>query len=133
MMNFPYETEIERFDLIARWAMSILSEFNVQQVCLEGYAMGAKGKVFGIAENTGILKHAMWKAGIQVFTPSPMTVKKYFTGKGNSNKIAMHETFVEKTGIVITEIFNQKADKSPTSDVVDSYAMLCYGIDNYFK
>jgi Holliday junction resolvasome RuvABC endonuclease subunit len=133
MSHIPYESEMERFDNIAQWAMAILKKFKVTEACLEGYAMGAKGKVFNIAENTALLKYQMWKHGIEYYIPSPMTVKKDFSGKGNSNKEAMHNAFIEKTSIDITQIINVKAEKSPISDIVDSYAMLCYGIDYHFK
>ena len=133
VLAFPYESEMERFDNIAQWAMAILKKFKVTEACLEGYAMGAKGKVFNIAENTALLKYQMWKHGIEYYIPSPMTVKKDFSGKGNSNKEAMHNAFIEKTSIDITQIINVKAEKSPISDIVDSYAMLCYGIDYHFK
>src|SRR5690554_4155496 len=91
----PYESQEERFDNLSEWAITILNQFKVTHVCLEGYAFGAKGTVFEIGENTGVLKHKMWKNNIKFITVPPMTVKKYFTGKGNSNKIAMHESFVE--------------------------------------
>ena len=133
IIPFPYESEMERFCNIGDWAISILKKFKVTEVCLEGYAMGAKGRVFGIAENTGILKYKLYKSGIQFHTPAPTQVKKYFSGKGNANKEYMHEAFVEQTSIDLSIILNSKPTDSPISDIVDSYAMLCYGIDNYFK
>jgi Holliday junction resolvasome RuvABC endonuclease subunit len=129
----PYEHEMERFSNITEWAMSILRQFKVTEVCIENYSMGSKGKVFHIAENTGLLKYTMWKNNIKYYTPAPTSVKKQFCGKGNAGKDIMHEAFVEQTKIDLTEVFHQKADSNPVSDIVDSYAMLCYGIDNYFK
>lgn len=131
MQMIPYEHEMERFHNISEWAMSIMKKFKVTDVCLEGYSMGSKGNVFNIGENTGILKYNLWKAGIKYQTPAPTQVKKYFTGKGNANKLSMHEAFEEKTGISIADLFDLAADKNPVSDVVDSYAMLCYGVDTY--
>ncbi len=136
MMHIPYESQEERFDNISNWAMSILKKFKINEVCIEGYSMGSKGKVFHIAENVGLLKHKMWKAGIKVYEVPPTSAKKAFTGKGNSGKVAMHESFVEKTGFDISIIFNPtkpNPDTNPVSDIVDSYAMLEYGLDNFFK
>lgn len=132
MMIGQYSSEEERYDLISEWAMTVLIKFKVTHVCLEGYSMGSKGRVFNIAENAGLLKHKMWKAGIQFESPAPTSVKKYFTGKGNSNKIQMHEAFEDKTKIDISAIFNAKKDSNPVSDIVDSYAMFCYGYDELF-
>lgn len=133
IIPFPYEHEMERFKNITEWAISILKKFKVHEVCLEGYSMGSSGRVFNIAENTGILKCAIYELGIKYHTPAPTQVKKYFCGKGNAGKELMHEAFVEQTGIDITTFIKVSPEKSPVSDIVDSYAMLCYGIDNYFK
>lgn len=133
MMNMPYESEMERFNNLAEWAVAILKKFNVKEVCIEGYSMGSKGAVFNIGENTGILKYHLWKNGIKYYTVAPTQAKKHFTGKGNSNKEAMHDSFVERTGVSVAEVLNGKEKDSPVSDVVDSFAMLCFGIDNHFK
>ena len=133
IISFPYEHEMERFGNITAWAMSILKKFKVSEVCLEGYAMGASGKVFNIAENTGILKHAMYSNNIKYYTPAPTQVKKYFCGKGNAGKGLMYQAFLDQTKIDLSIILNDKPENSPISDIVDSYAMLCYGIDHYFR
>lgn len=126
MMAIPYESEMERYDNLSEWTMTILKRFNVSQVCLEGYSMGSKGKVFNLAENGGLLKYKMWKAGIEVITPAPTTVKKTFCGKGNAGKEDMHTAFVERTGVDVSSLVGKKPDASPVSDIVDSYAMLDY-------
>lgn len=132
MLENPYESEMERFDNISEWAMAIMKKFKVTDVCIEGYSMGSKGRVFNIAENAGLLKYKLWKQGITFHSPPPTTVKKFFSGKGNSGKEQMHEAFVEKTGVDIAKIFAQKEDSNPVSDIVDSYAMLSYGISHLF-
>jgi Holliday junction resolvasome RuvABC endonuclease subunit len=126
MMAIAYESEMERFDNLSEWAMTILKKFGVKQVCLEGYSMGSKGKVFNIAENGGLLKYKMWKAGIDFVTPPPTTVKKVFAGSGSAKKEDMHTAFVDKTGVDVAKLLDKSAGASPVSDVVDSYAMLHY-------
>jgi Holliday junction resolvasome RuvABC endonuclease subunit len=133
IIPFPYEEEMERFTNISEWAISILKKFKVMEVCLEGYSMGSTGRVFSIAENTAVLKYMMYVNGIKYYTPAPTQVKKFFCGKGNAGKDLMHDAFLEKTQVNIANIFNVSTDKSPVSDIVDSYAMLCYGLDNYFN
>lgn len=123
-IHSPWSSQQERFDNISDWAIAILKKYNVKRVCLEGYSMGSKGLVFNIAENTGLLKHKMFKEGIEFITPAPTEVKRFFSGKGNSKKEQMYETFCKETGVDLCERLSAKASDSPISDVVDSYAML---------
>ena len=51
-----YTDDMWRFSDITKWAMDKLA-FRVRRVAIEGYSMGSKGRVFNIAENTGILKY----------------------------------------------------------------------------
>ena len=41
---------------IYQTGQSLFSKPKVNQVYLEGYSMGSRGRVFHIAENTGVLK-----------------------------------------------------------------------------
>jgi len=56
--------------------------------------------------------------------PSPSTVKKTFSGNGRATKDIMHEAFLEKTGVSLSNIIGKKPKDSPVSDLVDSYAMI---------
>ena len=46
----------DRYDKISNWALSLVHDCDL--VFLEDYALGAKGKVFNLGENGGLLK---WK------------------------------------------------------------------------
>jgi Holliday junction resolvasome RuvABC endonuclease subunit len=95
---------------------------------VEGYAMGAKGQVFQIAENTGLLKHKLWLTGIPFVTPAPTAVKKHATGKGNAKKEDMERAFVEETGWDIRHELGQSAKSwNPSSDIIDAYFMARFG------
>ena len=111
----------ERFDNIASWALSNIP--TESKISIEGYAFAAKGVVFDIAENTAILKHKMFKNKMlkDFSIVSPATVKKFATGKGNSNKVIMHEFFVKEVGFRIDNYFGCPAGQSPISDIIDSY------------
>jgi Holliday junction resolvasome RuvABC endonuclease subunit len=124
------ETEEERFDNIAEWAIKILKKNNVTEACLEGYSMGSKGRIFAIAENIGLLKHKMWKAGIKFVTPAPTQIKKTFTGKGNANKEAMFNALKGKFDIDLPTILQCKADASPLADIVDAFALVDYYVNH---
>ena len=92
-------------------------------MAIEGYAYGAKGRVFHIAENTGVLKYKLFQANIPVEIISPSEVKKKATGKGNADKKAMHIAFMQETGYNLKTLItpDKKEVTNPVSDIVDSY------------
>ena len=103
------------------------------QVFIEGYAFATSGKshVRSVAENSGLLKHKMYKAK-QTFTSIPPSViKKYATGKGNANKDLMYDAFSEEstTPPDLQKTLKPKSNKlsNPTTDIVDSYWICKYG------
>ena len=62
---------------------------------LEGYSMGAKGRLFDIGEATGIFKYFLSQNSISPLIVAPSSIKKHATGKGNANKFQMLEKFLE--------------------------------------
>ncbi len=119
-----YTSNEARFDYISRWAVSLLSMQD--NVVLEGYAMGAKGQVFTIGENTGVLKYKLYRERIFFDPISPSTIKKFATGKGNAKKDDMYDAFVSETGVKLMDFFPSKTLSSPVSDIVDSFYMAKY-------
>ena len=97
-------------------------------VALEDYAYGAKGRVFHIAENTGILKYKLWQNSIPLDVVQPTKVKKFGTGKGNAGKPEMFQAFVEETGVDLRFHMNdtKKDIGNPISDIVDAYYICKY-------
>jgi Holliday junction resolvasome RuvABC endonuclease subunit len=94
-----------------------------EQVAIEGYAYGAQGRVFHIAENTGILKYKLYEASIPLEVVTPSHVKKLASGKGNADKTMMYESFLKETGIKLKDTIspNKKDIGNPVSDIVDAY------------
>lgn len=123
---FPeWNTPEERFSDIANWAEKILDANKVCEVVLEGYALGStKGLVFQIAENTSVLKQRLHKMSIPFTIPSPSSVKKNFTGKGNAKKPEMVDAFDKRFGVDISKIIGCVKAKAPENDMVDSVANL---------
>jgi len=122
-----YQSQEERFDGIAQWALRSLGK---GRIIIEDYSMGSKGKVFHIAENCGLLKHKIWSAGLSFETIPPTSLKKFASGKGNSDKTAMHLAFTELTGIDLMKEMtpNAKECSSPVSDVVDAFFLARFGL-----
>lgn len=115
----------ERFRNIAAWCGNILKEQRVDEVVLEGYALGSSsGLIFDMAENTSLLKQFLSLNNIKFEKVPPTSVKKIFTGKGNAKKEMMVEEFVRRTGIVLENVLCIKPMSKPIDDLVDSYANL---------
>tara|TARA_B110000196_G_scaffold316155_1_gene327013 strand:- start:617 stop:1186 length:570 start_codon:yes stop_codon:yes gene_type:complete len=124
--DYPkYSDEIERYVQLANWTIEIVRwhDGRVEHVYLEDYAFAATGRVFNIAENTGILKQQLRQNGFSYTTIPPTVIKKFATGKGNANKELMYETFLTETNVDIKSRLSPKSTKiaNPVSDIVDSY------------
>jgi hypothetical protein len=123
-LHQEYTTQEERFNNIALWALANIPKSA--KIGIEGYAYAAKGVVFDIGENTGILKHLLWNKKLSFEVFSPPSIKKFATGKGNANKLVMYGTFVEETQMDISAIIHCNEGDSPMSDIIDSYYIAKY-------
>lgn len=117
-----YVQDVDRFDTISEWATNLC--IGAADVGMEGYAYGAKGRVFNLAENMGLLKYKLYKHAIPVTIVEPSKVKKCATGKGNADKQVMYDTFSKETNTDLKLMFNQKTLSNPVTDVIDSYYVL---------
>lgn len=130
-----YLCQEQRFDNLAAWAVNKIDP--EAEIYLEGYAFGAKGQVFNIGENTGVLKQKIWQLkgyspkAFTTFTPG--TIKKFATGKGNADKVKMHEAFVAETSIKLDLHFGVNPGDSPISDIIDAYYISKLGYTEYYK
>jgi Holliday junction resolvasome RuvABC endonuclease subunit len=130
---FEHQCQEHRFSILCAWASEVLWQNGVEEVCIEGYSMGATaGLVFNIAENTSLLKQYMWSQKIPFTTPTPSQVKKNFTGKGNAKKDAMVAEFYRRfPDGKLHELIGIKEMAKPIDDIVDSCAvLLCH---SHFK
>ena len=125
-----WETEEQRHDLLSEWALKCIRGCNV---FIEGYAFATSGKshVRSVAENSGLLKHKMYKAKQSFISIPPTVIKKFATDKGNANKEIMHEFFVKESDAPsnLKTILRPKSTKltSPITDIVDAYWICKYG------
>ena len=117
-----YVADVDRFDSISDWAINLC--IGASDVAIEGYSFGSKGRVFNLAENMGIFKHKLYKAGVPLTVIEPSKAKKLATGKGNADKQAMYEAFSEETKTNLLITFDQKSLSNPVTDIVDSYYIL---------
>jgi hypothetical protein len=129
-----YLCDQQRYENIASWVLSVVSTYPKDEVVvlIEDYAFAAKGRVFNLAENCGIMKYLLYKGGYDYHTIAPSVIKKHATGKGNANKQAMYDAFLELTGVDLIGIYggkNRKLD-SPVTDIVDSFYLAHYMVTN---
>ena len=129
LFHEPYKTEQERYNNIAEHFMEKLEQQAIlnEEVFIEDYSFGSKGRVFHIAENCGILKHKLWKKGFNINVVPPTVIKKFATGKGNADKEKMYEAFTLKHGQIFATLCGNTKIGSPISDLVDAYFLAGYG------
>jgi len=120
----PWTNPNERYHNIATLLINMNNGFKNSRICIEDYSMGSRGKVFHIAENTQVLQYLLWTSGQPYFKIPPTVLKKFATGKGNSNKQQMYDAFVEQEGVDLIAALGRKNCDSPVSDIVDAF-FLC--------
>ena len=129
-----WKTEQERHDLLSDWALTWLQGC---EVFIEGYAFATSGTshVRSIAENTGLLKHKLYKIKVPTKSVPPTVIKKYATGKGNANKELMYEAFCAElltpTNLKTRLTPKSKKIRSPVSDIVDAYFIAKWGWEGF--
>lgn len=124
-----YSSDEERYGIVSEWVIDTILKHNVDNVFIEGYAFNAVGRVFQIAENTGILKYKIWRLGIPCVTVPPTVIKKFATGKGNANKELINEFFVKETCTDLKSKLKLTSKQwNPSSDIIDSYYVCKYGV-----
>ena len=129
-----WETEEQRHDLLSDWAMSILQGC---EVFIEGYAFATSGKshVRSVAENTGLLKHKLYKSKHEYTSVPPSMVKKYATGRGNATKEVMYEAFCAElvTPPDLHQRLKPRSTKltNPVTDIVDAYFIAKWGWEGF--
>ena len=97
-------------------------------MAIEDYALQGKGKVFNIAEFTGIVKHKLiYEKRCKVKPIPPTSLKMWFTGNGTSDKVMMVNEYLKND---ILDISFMDKYLSPQNDIVDGYALadLMYNI-----
>lgn len=120
---------MKRFTWIANEFIRFIIENDTDRdgIGIEDYSFGSRGKVFNIAENTGILKYKLLKNAYGYSLYAPKSIKKFAVGNGNATKEMMVDKFIEETKIDLMGILGTKNKKSsPLTDLVDAYFICKY-------
>lgn len=130
MPHSEWNHPMQRWHNLAYWTLSRIPPGTLN-VYIEDYAMGAKGKVFGIGETSGILKYVLWNNNIPYKTIPPTVIKKFATTKGNANKNQMYEAWINLGNPNLKQLFDMENCVSPLSDVVDSFFICLMACNNF--
>lgn len=134
-----YSCPEERFHNIAKWSEAVLLTEKPDVITLEGYAMGNSknsNNICQTAENTSLLKQALYRHKMEFEIVTPTYVKKNFTGKGNSDKLEMIKRFEALFNVNMRGIMDmlEVKDPKPIDDLVDGFANMVASavfIENY--
>jgi Holliday junction resolvasome RuvABC endonuclease subunit len=94
---------IRRLMDIQNFVYEWMGHKNIKDVAMEGYAMGAMGKVFHLGELGGMVKLALAAHDLYPLIIPPTTLKKYVTGSGTGQKNQMILHTYKKWGQTFTD------------------------------
>jgi Holliday junction resolvasome RuvABC endonuclease subunit len=117
----PNKLNSERLLHIKDYMSELVEEHKPEFSAIEGYAQGAIGRTFSIAEAGGVFRLVLVDNNIPTVEIPPTTLKKYTTGNGFAKKPLMIKTLLNMYGL-----------KFKTGDEADAFALAIAGLD-YFN
>lgn len=107
------EPRISRASSMTAAVVEWVAERKPQVVCLEGYAFGANQRsTTWLAELGGLLRCELLVVGVHLIEVAPTRLKKFTTGRGNADKLAVATSCVSRWGV-----------EFECSDLFDAYAL----------
>lgn len=108
---------------IMEWTKDV-SVFGVEDYSKN---LSSVGRIIDLGECEGYLKLSLFDAGKAMFAPAIKQIKKFYTGSGDSNKVAMYKQFKADTDpkpdiSCLPEVTSGDGNP-PTSDIIDAYAI----------
>ncbi len=110
--NLETMNEIERLAVIRDVVRGMLANNLPNMAAMEGYAYGMKFRACDMGEVGGIVKIACYDAGVPLKVVAPATLKKFVTGRGNSDKAVMRQ-----------RIFKRWKKEFATQDEAEAFAV----------
>jgi len=86
-------------------------------VFIEGYSFGSIGRKEFIAELGGIIRLTLYEQELEFVDVPPTVLKKYITGKGNADKVAV--------GVAVMKQYGEGFD---TTDQTDAFVLCQIGL-----
>ena len=133
--TWRYMHSVNRMFKLIDMSVNIYGSGQKPIFAIENYSFGSKGGLaFSIGEYVGCIKAAAAMRRWDVEVVAPTMVKKFWTGKGNSDKAGMADALVtrEETDLLtcikgVQEFYpKMKIAKSCIEDIIDAYALCKY-------
>ena len=124
-----FQSRQHRLEYMLNWFSNMLP-IKINNFYIEGYSMASVGNISTICEFGGLVRnvvHVDYNVPIIEFPPTK--VKKVFSGAGDAKKDEIIDTFVQRTGVVFSDIIGNDIDyyHSLITDLTDSFAVLYTG------
>lgn len=91
--------EIQRLKCILSEIIHIFKKERPESIGLEEYGFGTRGRAFKLGELGGVIKLAIYERGTCPIILRPGQIKKFLTGKGNTEKNLMLMNIYKKYGV----------------------------------
>lgn len=116
-IQFKKQTGFERVNSIIAHVIDRGREYNAKCAIIEDYAISKFGGSAIVSIEIGtVLRFCYWQDDYPFLTVSPTSLKKFVTGKGNSNK-----------DLMMLEVFKRWGYSSTTNNVADAVALALLG------
>lgn len=95
-------------------------------VAIEGYSYNSTGRIFDIAEISGLVKISIYQFGIPLRIYEPSTVKISNRCKGNCDKISMEESYnklEDKIDLFHLPAVYEKKSGNPADNIIDAFTI----------
>jgi Holliday junction resolvasome RuvABC endonuclease subunit len=94
-------TGMARLAWIREMLLARIMETNNPVVCVEGYSFGSRNsQAHAAGELGGVVRLALWEAGVPYVDVPPTCRAKFATGKGNASKAEVVSAVSARTGLV---------------------------------
>lgn len=91
----------ERLDHICNAVMDCVAASDPAFVVVEGYSFSSRNShAHALGELGGVVRYALWKAGVPYAEVPPTCRAKFATGKGNAGKAEVVSAVSARTGLV---------------------------------
>ena len=112
----PNNTGPERLASFRQEITNLIAMRSNMHAFIEGYAFGANNQREALGELGGVLRLALYDAGIPIVVIPPTILKKFATGRGTADKVAMAVQLMKEFGI-----------SYPTTDQTDAHWLAVFG------
>lgn len=120
-----------RIITITKRILSIVDEYNINNVCIEGLGFAANGDATrNLASLQGvIICSLMDTCDVHIEIVAPTTLKKFASGKGNCDKNAMVDSLPDEVRVIVDEVPKSKGKY----DLADAYFLSKYLLERDSK